>query len=54
MNQKPDEFQEDDETTGSVDLFDPFERHFVSGNKRDEFLKALEKGQHETTYSTIH
>lgn len=45
---------ENEETADDIDLFNPFDRHFVSGNKRDEFLKALEKGQHEPTYSTIH
>ena len=55
MSEKLETVTEDDEVAEErVLLFDPFERHFVSGNKRDEFLKALEKGQHETTYSAIH
>lgn len=36
----------------AVELFDPFEHHFISQNGKNEFLKALEDGQHELLSGT--
>lgn len=35
-------------------LFDPYEKFFRSQNKRNDFVKALEDGQHESAYFAIH
>jgi len=42
------------DTEDDIPLYDPFSHHFVSQKKQNEFLKALEDGQHETVYGTIH
>lgn len=35
-------------------LYDPFAHHFTSANRKNDFLKSLEKGLGEIVYSTIH
>lgn len=44
------------ERTGQeeVSLYDPFAHHFTSANRKNDFLKSLEKGLGEIVYSTIH
>lgn len=38
----------DEERERAVDLFDPFQAHFVSENKRNGFVKALEDNREYT------
>lgn len=37
-----------------VEFFDPFESHFISQNRRNGFIGALEDDRSALTYSTVH
>ncbi len=43
-----------EEQQDEIELFDPYSAHFISQNKRNEFLSALEDDRSALTYSTVH
>ena len=45
---KQDESNQAAEPEVEIELFDPFAEHFISQNGKNDFLKWLEEGQHET------